>query len=1197
VLRTFVFSFNFERALSRLSLVAIILLFVPATLFAQNDRGAITGKVTDGSGAIVPGAAITVTSESTGVTLTSTSNDSGEFNFLALIAGSYKLTADASGFKRVQRTHIVVDVNSSKEEDVSMQVGDISETVEVNEQIQTLATTTGSLSLVVEQRSIQELPLIYGNPFSLEVLSPGILPSSVNPNIHTYDSTSASVAVNGSALNSLEYRLDGAPNNRIRLSAYTPSTEFINQYRVETSSYDATQGHSAGGFVNVALKSGANAFHGGAFAYYQNPTLNANPWSLTQVTSKPIWLRVGGDVSGPILRNKAFFFVGYERSRQGSPNPQTLTVPTLAERSGDFSALYALDKAHPAGATNAYQIYNPTSGTANSSGVVTRTPIPGNIITNINPIAQSILKYYPLPNNPGNADGTNNFSYAGSEPDYYYAVASRVDYTLTSRQNFFARYVTSNRLQSKTNAYFLPVSGTTLTYENQGLALGYNFAVSPSTVIDARLTWTRFVNTNVVNSQGLLDATSIGMPSYLVDGMNSNASSFPNIAPTGYQALADKSNISSHDDVTMGSLLVSRLIKNHFLRTGVEYRMYNTNGGSGAGNNGAYAATGNYATANSNTTAPTIGFGLAQLETGILSTAKLTINSDYALRSNYFAAFLMDDWKATPKLTINAGLRYEYEGPNSERHDRANTYFDFGATNPIAAASQAKYAAIAPTNGALLPASAFAVNGGLRFAGQPGSGHGTYNARALSLMPRIGFSYQPEPNTVVRGGFGMFFDSIATFYLSGGNSGSTNNATLTPQQGYSATTSLNGSGDNGATFTSTLANPFPNGFTQPTGNTLGLQTFLGQSITFQTPDPKVPYNTRWSLGVQHQFGSWLAAIDYVGNHGVHLPVNRDFDAVSQQYLSQLNTAYDKTTFNRLNASVSNPFNGIIPSTASLGSSKTLVAQLLRPYPEFTGVTAYIDNGMSIYHSIQGQLNRRFSNGLSLTNAFTWSKTLDATQYLNASDTRLWYGISANDRTFRYALSSIYELPFGHGRRYLGGNRLASAVFGGWQVQGVYQVQSGAPLSFNPSSSSSPVYTGGDPVASAWGRAAYKNSIPAPGKAGAWFNTANWVRTTSAPASCTTVCPGVLPNAYQVRTFPIRFNGLRADFLNQLDAGVQRNFVIYEQLQLQVRGEAINMLNHPVYTAPSTDWTSSSFGQVTTQANQPRVYQFGAFLRF
>jgi hypothetical protein len=1181
----------------RTLLLAFALFTASLALHAQADRGAITGKVTDGTGAIIPGASVTLTSETTGVKANATANASGDFNFQGLIAGMYQLEVDSQGFKHAQISHIVVDVSATKEADVAMQSGDVHEVVEVREQVQTLSTTSGSLGLVVEQRSIQELPLIYGNPFSLEVLSPGVSPSSVNPNIHTYDSTSASVSVNGSALNSLEYRLDGAPNNRIRLSAYTPSTEFINQYRMETSSYDATEGHSAGGFVNVALKSGANAFHAGAFAYYQNPGLNANPWSLTNVTSKPMWLRVGGTVSGPIVRNKAFFFAGYEHSRQASPNPQTLTVPTVAQHSGDFSALYALDPAHPAGTTNTYQLYNPASGTVGTGGVVTRTPITGNKITNISPIAQAILKYYPLPNTAGNAAGGNNFSYAGSEPDYYYSIATRVDYNLNSRQSFFGRYVDSHRLQSKTNAYFLPVSGTTLTYANQGVALGYTFVASAATVIDARLTWTRFVNTNIVNSQGLLDATSIGMPNYLVQGMGSAASSFPNIAPTGVQALADKSNIDSHDDVTMGSVQASHLLRNHFFRFGGEYRMYNTNGGSGAGNNGAYASTGNYVTANSNVTPQTTGFGLAQLETGILSTAKLTLNSDYALRSNWAGIYVMDDWKVNPRLTINMGLRYEYEGPNSERHDKANTFFDFTAVNPIAAAAQAKYATIAPTNTSLPPASAFAVNGGLRFAGEPGSGHGSYNARARSFMPRIGLSYQPEQNTVVRAGFGTFYDSIATFYLSGGNSGSTNNATLTPQQGFTSTTSVTGSGDNGATFTSTLANPFPTGFTLPTGNALGLQTFVGQAVTFQPQNPAVPYNMRWSLGIQHQFGSWLAAIDYVGNRGVHLPVQKEFDAVPQQYLSTNTSGYDKATFNTLNASVNNPFNGIIPATASLGSSKTTVAQLLRPYPEFTSVTAYIDNGSSIYHSIQGQLNRRFSSGVSLTNAFTWSKVLDATQYLNTSDSRLWYGISQNDRTFRYALSTIYELPFGKGRRFAAESGLISKAIGGWQIQAVYQVQSGQPLNFAPSTTTSPLYNGNNPADSAWGKTGYKRSIPGGGQAGTWFDTANWVRTTAAPASCASICSGVVPNAYQIRTLPIRFTRLRADFLNQFDAGVQRNFAVYKEAQLQLRVEAINFLNHPVYTAPNTDWTSSAFGSITTQANQSRVYQFGAFLRF
>jgi hypothetical protein len=363
---------------------------------------------------------------------------------------------------------------------------------------------------------------------------------------------------------------------------------------------------------------------------------------------------------------------------------------------------------------------------------------------------------------------------------------------------------------------------------------------------------------------------------------------------------------------------------------------------------------------------------------------------------------------------------------------------------------------------------------------------------------------------------------------------------------------------------------------------------------------------RWSLGMQRQFGAWLAAVDYVGNHGVHLPVQKEYDAVPQQYLSTATNGYDATAYTNLNATVNNPFYNVLPNTVSLGSGKTTnVSQLLRPYPEFTSVTAYVTQGMSIYHSLQGQLLRRFSNGASLTSAFTWSKSMDATQYLNTSDTRPWYGISTNDRTFRFATSGIYQLPFGTGRRFLAGKGLLSQVVGGWQVQGVYQVQSGQPLSFTPSTSTAPVYEGGGtPANSAWGRGGFKANSNNLTQTGNWFNTSQWA-TKAAPSGSTGVVVGTpgayyYQNQYQVRTLPIRFDSLRADFLNQFDAALQRNFDLsrlYETAQLQFRIDMINATNHPVYSAPSTDWTAATFGNITAQGNQPRIYQFEAFVRF
>jgi hypothetical protein len=356
-------------------------------------------------------------------------------------------------------------------------------------------------------------------------------------------------------------------------------------------------------------------------------------------------------------------------------------------------------------------------------------------------------------------------------------------------------------------------------------------------------------------------------------------------------------------------------------------------------------------------------------------------------------------------------------------------------------------------------------------------------------------------------------------------------------------------------------------------------------------------------------GPWLADIAYVGNHGVHQPIEQEFNAIPRQYLSTYTGGYDanENTAITQSSGVNNPFYKIAPSTVSLGSSKTIaVNQLIRPYPQFTSVSAYTTSGMSIYHSAQAQLTRRFTHGASLTAAFTWSKSMDASQFLNVSDPQPWYGLSANDRTFRFATSGIYQLPFGPGRDFVNNGGVVSQIIGGWQVQGVYQVQSGEPLEFDgpslqTSGTSLPVFLGqGDPSSSAWGRSGFKAS-----STGTWFNTADWATTTGSSSS-TGQQPGLYGTQYQIRTLPIRFDGLRSDFMNQLDGAVQRNFSLaklYEPLSLQIRLDLVNALNHPVLGGSGTNhtvvtnWTSSTFGQVTAQENQPRIYQFEAFIRF
>ena len=653
----------------------------------------------------------------------------------------------------------------------------------------------------------------------------------------------------------------------------------------------------------------------------------------------------------------------------------------------------------------------------------------------------------------------------------------------------------------------------------------------------------------------------------------------------------------------------------HFLRTGVEYRRYLTNGISSQGEQGSYVSSGNLSAAGDLTTIPNgIGLSVAELEFGALSSGSQTQNADFAARSDFWAGYLQDDWRVSKKLTLNVGLRYEYERPLAERNGKEIVAFDFGAANSTTAKAATAYNSIAGTD-SLLPAS-INPTGGAIFDNTDGYNRNPYQAPQHEVIPRVGFAYAATQRTVLRGGYGLFFDSLVSYYLSGGNGGSSTTFII-PQQGYSATSNVAAptfTNAGGLAFTSTLANPFPSGLTPVSGSSLGTSTALGQSIQFLYPHPNQPYSERWSIGLQQQIGSWVASVDYVGNHGVHLPTGqisqgtntggREFDNMPRQFYSTVTNGYDNVVNTAESLAVTNPFSGLIPAGAAnnLATSKVAVSQLQRPYPEFASINAFTTDGVSNYSGLQALLQRRFTAGLSFTGAFTWQRLLDGTTFLNPVDTKPWYGVSANDRPLRFSTSAIYQLPWGRGRRWLANSHgVVAQVVGGWQAQGVYQIQSGAPLTFTRND----IYLGTNAGDSHWSRGSYKSTINATG-IGNWFNTSQWLNTSAASTAPNAIltcpatqafCPHTLPGSLQLRTFPLRFNTLRSDNLNQADVGVQREFSILELGVLQFRAEAINVLNHPVYSAPSTDPTNAQFAQILSQANQPRVFQFAGFFRF
>jgi hypothetical protein len=601
----------------------------------------------------------------------------------------------------------------------------------------------------------------------------------------------------------------------------------------------------------------------------------------------------------------------------------------------------------------------------------------------------------------------------------------------------------------------------------------------------------------------------------------------------------------------------------------------------------------------------------------------------------YWAAFVHDDWRATNKLTLNIGLRWEFETPNTELNGKDVAYFDFNSNNDVTAKGAANYLTVAsgvPTfENSVSPLTTINPNGGLVFANTKGNGLAPYATNKLSMNPRIGFAFAPNEKLAIRGGYGIFFDSVGMYFVA---------LPYVPQNGYTQATSITApayaTSDTGtAAITSTLNDPFgnfanhtPGSLTPITGNSAGLDTAIGQNTTLQTYNQHTPqpYNQRWSLGIQKQIGGFIASIDYVGSKATHLYTTnqQDLNAIPRQYLSNVTGGYDQYENYALGTTaLANPFLNVGSSTYNaLYSTKTLsVGQLVRPRPEFYTINGSPMNGSANYNSVQVSVNRRFTRGFSTTQAFTYSKQMDATQFLNTGDPTPWYGLSAYDRPLRYSMSVIYQLPWGRGRQWLSGSHsIVAQIVGGWQLNGLYQNQSGKPFSFGNS-----VYSGpGSPGDSAWSRSSYKNSrlfnVGGSGtsQAGLWFNPSNWLLVSKFPmppgmtqspqntittcpftngVTSTYVCPTGEPGSLQYNSFAPRYGTLRADRFIKADAGIQREFQVRELGALQFRAEAHNIFNRPTYSAPATDPTKTTFGQITGADFSGRIYQFAAFVRF
>jgi len=1181
-----------------LATIPILFILAQSVLWAQEGRGTITGRVSDMSGAVIAGAEVRVTNKETGATAVARSNESGNYTIPYLLPGAYTLTAEIFGFKKAERQGIEAHVGDVLNIDIQLQVGSTNESVEVSATAPLLESATVSLGQVVDQRRLTELPIQAGNADELVLLTPGVVnTTNLKARKSSFANAASQFSTDGGAQFSNEYAIDGVPNTFAVGSnpvvAFQPPLSAVSEFKVQTSAFDASVGHTPGAVVNLITKGGGSQFHGELHEWLVNSALDAPTFFLNRSgQQKQVYQdnRYGASVGGPIRipkvydgAKRSFFFYAWEANKWGKPTSVVGAVPTAAEKNGDLSALLALG--------SNYQIYNPFTTQPASGGHFTRLPFMCDSLGNplspdargiqptgkpcnkipaslIDPVAQKIMSYYALPNTVGNADGTNNYTRATNDTFDYYVHFFRFDHEFSEKNRLFVRLDYDYQLENQSDFYGNLATGLLLTRYNRGLAVDDVLTLSPAYVLDLRYGITHGETPERRRSSGF-DVTSLGYSSSLLTLLDKSVTTFPNVF-IGTKALTKPcqgpctgtfsgfGNFRDGDGATTGMVhnlaaTLNNLRGNHNLRYGADLRLYRSFGARGGYDvSPGFQFLPTYTGPNDTASPAPIGQEFAAFLLGIPS-GQMQRSASYATQDKFVGLFIQDDWKVTPKLTVNLGLRYEYESPETERFNRAVRGFDRTTPNPIAAQARSNYAK-SPI--AEISADQFQVLGGLMFAGP--NARGLWEGEKGNLLPRIGLAYQINEKMVVRGGYGIFYDTIGV------------NRSPAIQTGFTATMPIIASLDNGLSYAATTANPFPNGLQSPLGASGGLATNLGQSLTVYPVHRLQPYAQRWALSLQRLFaGQFLLDVGYVGGRGLHLPVDRELNPINPQYLSR-SPERDQGAIDFLSQKFPNPFFGL----NSVYPKLITRADLLRPYPQFGSITETQPIGYSSYHSLQVRAEKRFSHGYTLNLAYTWAKAMDAIRFLNPGDALLEYAISENDRPHRLVISGLWELPIGRGRAIASGiPKALDYVIGGWQLNGVIAKQSGPPLSF------------GDVIL----RGSVKD-IPLPSdqrSVDLWFNTSLFERDSKKQLD---------PN-FQIRTFPHFLSGARGDGQSKFDLSLIRHIKLTERVGLQFRAECYNCMNHPNFDPPSTDPTNKAFGTVKSQGGLSREFQFALKLTF
>jgi hypothetical protein len=1129
-----------------------------ALIYAQEFRGTLNGRVTDPSGLGVPNAKIVITKTDTNTRSETVSGTDGNYTMPFLAPGSYEVSAEVAGFKKYLHSGIEIGTNERITEDISLQVGSPTEQVTVTARAPLLTTATASSGQVITTGEVENLPMNGNTPLALARNALGVIPKQKHllNEVKPYDTSSAvDISLGGANAGSNEYLLDGVPNmsSAARAGGFSPSMEAVDEVKVELYQADAAYGDTLGGTVNITTKSGTNQYHGSLYEFNQTSALAANQFFLNAAGVQPTVTRsnqYGGTVGGPVRvpkafngKDKLFFFLAYEGFKDSTPGTFTSAVPTSAERGGDFSALLA--------AGSSFQLYDPASAALSASKVV-RQPLPGNIVpaSRINSIAKAYLQYFPLPNQPGKPDGENNYVVPNPSVNNFASWVGRSDASIGARNKLFFTMHESSYTSAAADVFHNLASGQYSGLDLWGGLVDDVQMFSPTLVLDTRLGITRSYSSSFIKSSGF-DPTELGFPSYMA--AYSLREAMPRVAfSDNYAGLSTAPGSVTPFLSAQWFTSVTKVLSHHTLKAGFDFRRYDANSLSPGNSAGTFTFGTTWITAGTGANAPAFGGSMASFLLGLPTAGSFDVNTGFAYRSYLFGYFVQDDWRIKPNFTINLGLRVEHETPLVERYNRIVNGFNPTAVNQVAQAAAAAYAKSPISQ---LPASAFSALGGLTYA-TPSDRSG-YELPAAFPSPRVGITWAPKflhDKTVLRSGFGIFNNSIGA-YLTG------------PTTGFSQTTTMVPTNDSYVTPYATLSNPFPTGILTPAGSAAGVNSNLGQSISFYTSNITNPYSIRWNFDIQHSIGNdMMLQVGYVGNKQVHGTVSNAVSSTPLVPFLSRSLLRDQATINALGAVVANPFAGLLPGSTINGSTVS-VATLLQAFPEFSAVTQSNSNpAWGTFNELSVMFLKRFSRGLQATVNYQHSRQLSAFQQ-NAGEYKLYYGPTSGDYPDHFVITGSYELPFGRGKKLLSGSRPADLLFGGWILNSVYTWESGGALS--------------------WGNVIYYGGPlnMQPRNLAAAFDVTRFER----------VSANQLSQNY--RTFPQMFNNLRSDAANNVDLSMLKNFHVTEKIFAQFRFETFNSFNRTQFSAPNLSPTSQAFGTITAQANTPRSIQMGLKLKF